>query len=168
MNIHPAINADEIDVWNACRQLMLRGARVEVTNYSWHSIKRDAFDSFDARGLANRQSNSETGKYEMFIYTPTEKLLAWAREQDLLRVSFSDALQGRDVAKEVRNLRRRARYAMTAAPPRSFLAAKDVQHRILIEAQSPLATANEDGQFSSRGLTDWYVSAWCRANHLKE
>lgn len=164
---HPAIGNDEIDVWNACRQIQYPGAKVTVSNYSWESVKKGHFDSLYFRGLALRHSNGESGKYETFTYTPTEQLLAWARQQDLQRASFTDALQGRDVAKEIRNLRRRARYAMTAESPRSFPSPRDVQHQILIEAQSPLATANEDGQFSSRGLTDWYVSAWCRANHLK-
>lgn len=139
MNIHPAIDTDEIDVWNACRQLMLPGARVEVTNYSWQSIKRDAFNSLYARGLANRQSNGATGKYETFTYTPTEKLLAWARQQDLLRASFDDALKGRDVKNEIRNLRRRARYAQQQDRPKSF-------------AKSP---------------PDDYVADWCQRNHLK-
>lgn len=49
----------------------------------------------------------------------------------------------------------------------------DLQHRILIERQSPLFTFNvpdcigDEQQFSSRGLTDWYVSEFCKLNHLK-
>lgn len=165
---HPAIGDDEFEVWDACCQLQYPGAKVTVSNYSRERNKKDRFDSLYFRGLALRHSNGGSGKYETFTYTPTEQLLAWARQQDSHRASFDDALQGRDVARELRNLRRRARHAMTAASPRSFPSPRDVQHQILIEAQSPLATANEDGQFSSRGLTDWYVSAWCRANSLKE
>lgn len=52
--------------------------------------------------------------------------------------------------------------------PRAFPDYKSLQHQILIEAQSPLFTANEDGEFSSRSLTDWYVKAYCRLNYLKE
>jgi hypothetical protein len=43
----------------------------------------------------------------------------------------------------------------------------DVKHRVLIEAQGPLLTVNEDGEVSSRDLTDWYVDKFCRLNHLK-
>lgn len=49
----------------------------------------------------------------------------------------------------------------------------DLQHRILIERQSPLFTSyyDDDGvsgvQFSSPGLTEWYVAEFCRLNHLK-
>ncbi len=165
MNIHPAIGADEIDVWNACRQLMQTGARVEVTNYSWQAIKRDAFNSLYARGLADRQSNGDTGKYKMFIYTPTEQLLAWARQQDLLRASFDDALKGRDVQKELRNLRRRARYAEQQDrikhwpgdphPAGYYFSVADpeveAQYKILNSTQDPAA----------------YAKAWAILNHLK-
>ncbi len=46
------------------------------------------------------------------------------------------------------------------------------QHQLLIEAQGPLWTFNApdcigDGhQFSSRGLTDWYVGQFVKENHL--
>lgn len=111
MKVHPAIDDDEVAIWNACRQLMLSGAKVEVTNYGWQRNKREAFDTLCFRGLANRQSNGDAGKYEVFTYTPTEKLLAWAQHCDSLRVSFDVALKGRDVKNEIRNFRRRARYA---------------------------------------------------------
>lgn len=133
MNIHPAIDPDEIEVWNACRQLMCAGARVEVTNYSWQAIKRDAFNSLWSRGLANRLTTDK-----LFIYTPTEDLLAWARQQDLLRVSFDDALKGRDVKNEIRNLMRRARYAQQQDRGKVF----------------PKRTEN-------------YVAEFCRLNNLK-
>lgn len=139
MNIHPAIGSDEIDVWNACRQLMRPGAKVTVSNYSWESVKKGHFDCLYFRGLALRHSNGATGKYETFTYTPTEQLLAWARQQDLLRVSFDDALKGRDVKNEIRNLMRRARYAQQQDRPKSF-------------AKSP---------------PDDYVADWCQRNHLK-
>lgn len=138
MKTHPAISDDEIDVWNACRQLMRVGARVEITNYSWQSAKRNDFNSLYFRGLAYRQSNGATGKYEVFVYTPTEKLLAWARQQDLLRVSFDDALKGRDVKNEIRSLMRRARYAQQQDRGKVF----------------PKSTEN-------------YVAEFCRLNNLK-
>ncbi len=138
MKTHPAISDDEIDVWNACRQLMQPGARVEVTNYSLQAIKRDAFNSLYFRGLADRQSNGDTGKYEVFVYTPTQKLLDWAYQQDLLRVSFDDALKGRDVKNEIRNIMRRARYAQQQDRGKVF----------------PKSTEN-------------YVAEFCRLNNLK-
>lgn len=47
------------------------------------------------------------------------------------------------------------------------------KHQMLVEAQGPLWTFNApdcvgDGQqFSSPGLTQWYVESFCKANHLK-
>lgn len=166
MNIHPTIGDDEIDVWLACRQLMLPGARVEVTNYSWQSVKRDAFDSLYHRGLANRQGNGETGKYEMFIYTPTEKLLAWARQQDLLRASFDDVLKGRDVKNELRNLRRRARYAEQRDRARYFA---DTSTTDLYVGRHPRPdeASRELAIVKNPPSTEAYVAAWCRLNRLK-
>jgi hypothetical protein len=49
----------------------------------------------------------------------------------------------------------------------------DFQHRILIERQSPLFhfeapdCIGDTPQFSSRGLTEWYVGEFCRLNKLK-
>ncbi len=43
MNIHPAIDSKEIDVWNACRQIQYPGAKVTVSNYSWESSKKGQF-----------------------------------------------------------------------------------------------------------------------------
>lgn len=138
MKTHPAISDDEIDVWNACRQIQYPGAKVTVSNYSWESSKKGHFDSLFFRGLALRHSNGATGKYETFTYTPTEKLLAWARQHDLLRASFDDALKGRDVKNEIRNLRRRARYAQQQDRGKVF----------------PKSTEN-------------YVAEFCRLNNLK-
>lgn len=168
MNIHPAIDAKELDVWNACRQLMLPGARVEVSNYSWQSIKRDAFDCLYFRGLALRHSNGATGKYETFTYTPTEQLLAWACQQDLLRASFDDALKGRDVKNEIRNLRRRARYAQQQDRTKYFAFADTSVAALYVgrhlwpdEASRDMATVKNPPS------TEAYVTAWCRLNGLK-
>ena len=164
MKIHPAISDDEVHVWNACRQLMFPGARVEVSNYSWESHKKASFDPLYYRGLALRHSNGETGKYEMFAYVPTEKLLVWARQQDLLRASFNDALKGRDVQKELRNLRRRARYAEQRDRPKHWPgdplpsgytyptgSEVEAQHKILNSTTDPAA----------------YTRSWAFLNHLK-
>jgi len=73
--------------------------------------------------------------------------------------------QGRDIKHEIKLLKRRLSYSKHIEARRSF---PNLAHQALIEAQSPLFTTNEDGEFSSRGLTDWYVSQYCKANHLKE
>lgn len=50
---------------------------------------------------------------------------------------------------------------------RGFPATSSVKHRLLVEAQGPLLTVNEDGEASSPGLTAWYVAEFCRLNSLK-
>ena len=50
---------------------------------------------------------------------------------------------------------------------RSVPSIKSVEHRLLIEAQVPGLTVNEDGDFSSPGLTAWYVDEFCRISNLK-
>jgi hypothetical protein len=58
---------------------------------------------------------------------------------------------------------------------RKFPAPESFHHRCLIEFQSPLTTVNNvmdpdvdypEFSFSSRSLTDWYVSEFNRLNHL--
>lgn len=66
-------------------------------------------------------------------------------------------------AELTRNPRKYGRHRLS----REFPAPRDMSHRVMIEQQSPLFTTNEDGQFSSRGLTDWYVTEFNRLNHLK-
>lgn len=50
---------------------------------------------------------------------------------------------------------------------------KSFSHRILIERQGPLFhieapdTIGDTQQFSSPGLTDWYVAEFCRLNKLR-
>lgn len=69
-----------------------------------------------------------------------------------------------------RNHRRKLR---RAHPEKPMPSEKDLLHRALVEAQSPLFTVSpavesgETTQFSSRGLTDWYVREYLRLNHLK-
>jgi len=40
-------------------------------------------------------------------------------------------------------------------------------HRVMIERQSPLFHIGDPQQFSSRGLTDWYVAEFNSLNKLK-
>lgn len=52
-------------------------------------------------------------------------------------------------------------------------AEEEVLHRALVEAQGPLFTFSpkvefqDEFQFSSKSLTDWYVREFCRLNGLK-
>jgi hypothetical protein len=49
---------------------------------------------------------------------------------------------------------------------RPFPSHNDIGYRQAIEAQGPLVTVNDDGAFSARGLTDWYVGAFIELSHL--
>ena len=42
----------------------------------------------------------------------------------------------------------------------------DLHYRMAIEAQGPLMTYNEDGQFSAPDLTAWYAQQFVKENHL--
>jgi hypothetical protein len=50
--------------------------------------------------------------------------------------------------------------------PRPFPSHNDIRYRQVIEAQGPLITVNDDGAFSARGITDWYVGAFVELSHL--
>ena len=50
--------------------------------------------------------------------------------------------------------------------PRPFPGDNDISYHQAIEAQGPLVTVNDDGAFSARGLTDWYIGAFIELNHL--
>lgn len=85
-----------------------------------------------------------------------------------------DARQSRIVLKWV-NARSRplgASGAVSAAgkadADRRFPAEKDVLHQFLIQTQGPISdiTSNEDGELSSRAVTQWYVKKYCEMNHL--
>lgn len=165
MNKHPAIADDELEVWAAFRQLAAPGAKVTVSNYSWESYKKNNFDSLYHRGLALRHSNGESGKYETFTYVPSRQLLEWQAEQDAKAVTFAEALQGKDVQRELRNLRRRARYA-------------EQQDRVKHWPGDPLPsgytypTGSEvEAQYKILNSTTdpaAYAKAWAVLNHLKE
>lgn len=151
MNTHPAIDPDYPAGIAAMRQLCC-GARPSFRANYFDLYKREGYDHLYFRGLALRHSNGESGKYETFTYEATPELLLWARTNVLK--TFDEVLAGRDVAKEIRNLKRRARYDQNTVCARSVPSSSDVNHRVLVELQSPLGTCNEDGEFSSRGLTD--------------
>lgn len=43
----------------------------------------------------------------------------------------------------------------------------DLMHQARVAASVPGFSINEDGEVSSRYLTDWYVAGFCRLNNLK-
>ena len=45
----------------------------------------------------------------------------------------------------------------------------EVLQQFLVQTQGPLCdvTTNEDGEISSKTVTDWYVKKYCEMNHLK-
>lgn len=50
---------------------------------------------------------------------------------------------------------------------RNFPPIGEVYRQVRIAASVPGLTANDDQEFSSRYLTDWYVAEFCRLNNLK-
>jgi hypothetical protein len=158
------ISIDSPSAIAAFRQLAL-GARPSFPAGGHFIYQREGYDSLYYRGWALRHSNGKTGKYEQYTYEASDTLRAWAATQSLR--TFDDALAGCDTAKEIRNLRRRQRRAETATYARPVPSVASVQHQLLVEAQGPGVTVNEDGEASSRGLTAWYVREFCRLNSLK-
>jgi hypothetical protein len=68
----------------------------------------------------------------------------------------------------IKQYKDRARYARNVEAPRAFPPLDWIKHQLLIHAQGPLLTINEDGEFSAKELTRAYVQQFCAANHLKE
>lgn len=76
--------------------------------------------------------------------------------------------QGRDLKHEIKLLKRRLAYAKCSEPVRTYPPLDWIKHQLLIHAQGPLLTINDDGDFSAPDLTRAYVQQFCKANHLKE
>jgi hypothetical protein len=165
MSIHPAIDPDYPAAIAAMRQLC-NGARPSFRANSSGIYQREGYDHLYFRGLALRHSNGETGKYETFTYVATEALLLWAIDQRQQVISFDEALAKIDVKKARAKLygQRRAERSHLVGVPNL----QSVKHQVLIETQSPLFSVNEDGEFSSRGLTDWYVREFEKINGLRK
>ena len=59
------------------------------------------------------------------------------------------------------------------ATPRKFPSVRDTTHQAVAQQQaqgftvSPVEEPGDEFQFSSRGLTDWYVRQFCQLNYLK-
>ena len=146
---------------SAFRQLVA-GARPTFQAGGYSIYAREGYDHLYYRGLALRHSNGETGKYETFTYEASPELKAWAATHTCK--SLDQALAGRDIKKEIRNLRRRARYSETARYALAVPSIDSVKEQL---KTAPGITTNEDGEFSSRSLTDWYVAEFCTINHLR-
>lgn len=135
------------------------GAHIKDRNMAAFALssRRQTLDNLYHQGWAERHSNGESGKYETFTFVATAKLREWAHQQGLDRKTFDQALVLIDVKKA------RARYMAERRAEREH---RPVVPDIKQQALGPLATVNEDGEFSSRSLTDWYVREFERINHL--
>ena len=145
-----------------------------VVDFRAFAEVRDACGTLVFKGLANVASNdASVKKYEVLTYTPTDELLALKAKHDASIPSFDDfaLTHGKDISPAACKAALR-RKPMAARSDRIFPSIRDVAYRALVEAQSPLFTHSppvepgDELQFSSRGLTDWYVGEFCRINHL--
>ncbi len=162
--IHPTIDKDYPAGVSAFRQL-IAGARPTFHANSWDLYKREGYDHLYFRGLALRHSNGETGKYETYTYEATQELLLWAKHNVRPTFDVVIAKRGIDERREIRNLRRRSRYAEQSDCYRGFPSVKRSAPVKLLDVTT--GTLNEDGEFSSPGLTQWYVAEYCRINGLR-
>lgn len=163
MKLHPALDPDYPAGVSAYRQLVI-GARP-----TFRAGSCEGYDHLYYRGLALRHSNGETGKYETYTYEATPALLLWAKCNNV-RPTVRELIGrcGLNEKNEIRNWKRRDRYAQQQDRPKGYPSVKDVQHRVLVEAQAPDGlTINEEGEVSGKGLTQWYVQQYCQINKLK-
>lgn len=168
MKLHPAIDPDYPAGVSAFRQLTA-GARPTFRANYYDLYKREGFDHLYYRGLALRHSDGGTGKYETFTYEATKELLLWAKYNQI-RPQLREMIGrcGLNERNEIRNLKRRARYAEQQDRPKVFPTIVEVRHRVMVEAQAPDGiTCNDDNEASGKGLTAWYVREFCRLNNLK-
>lgn len=125
----------------------------------------EAFDRIVWAGLATREEFGEPGfKDHRFEYQITDEGRtrvsaegAWCKSAQAL-VPYLPRTH-----KAWRTTQSRVR------PAGAYPAAKEVAAQLALAIRRNLdsVTTNEDHEFSSRGLTDWYVADFCRRNHLK-
>lgn len=166
MKLHPALDADYPAGVSAFRQLTA-GAKVTFQADHYALYHREGFDHIYYRGLAMRHSNGGTGKYEAFTYEATPELLQWAREH-LIFPTCSELISrcGLNEKNEIRNWKRRDRYAQQQDRTKSFPSLRKSAPNALLKV-GPGVTVTEEGEVSSKALTDWYVAEFCRLNTLK-
>lgn len=166
MKLHPAIVPDYPAGVAAFRQLVI-GAKPVFRAGSWDYYRREGYDHCYGRGLCLRHSNGETGKYETFTYVATPELLQWARD-NLIYPPIRELLGrcGINERNEIRNWRRRDRYAQLQDRSKGFPSLRKSAPNDLLKI-GPGVTVTEDGEVSSKGLTQWYVAEFCRINGLK-
>lgn len=161
MKHHPAIDPDYPAGVSAFR-LLAAGARPKFSARAADLYRREGYDHLYHRGLALRHSNGDTGKYETFTYEATPELLAWARI-NLIFPSMTDALAkaGVDVKKAIKAYK--ISRAAEARQDRPKLFASSLGKGLHLT----------DRERTDLDLLSWttntadYVTAWCRANHLK-
>jgi hypothetical protein len=161
MRLPLRINPDDTYIVSAWRRLAV-AKRITAERHN-----EAAFNSIYRSGLALRHSNGETGKYERFTYVLSTLAEEWLAANGK-RPTLAEALEKMGAA-AVTTAKRRwsAQQAVARRHIRSFPTIKEVAHMLLIEAQGPLVSYNDDGEFSSPGLTQWYVARFCALNNLK-
>ena len=125
------------------RQLLLAPITIDATRYD---LRRTDLDYLKYRGLAVRHVADGRA-----TYTATDALRAIA---DPPRQSLSSLIGrcGLNEKNEIRNLRRRARYAQTLDWPKVW--PSDADSRKLADLRQTNSTAE-------------YVQLWCELNHLR-
>ena len=89
-----------------------------------------------------------------------------------MKITLPTRLTRRSVQSLINKLRANAGYRRTYAAagldgkPIQFPGYDKIRHRLIIEAQGPLLTTNDDGEYSSRDLTRWYAAQFCSLNHF--
>jgi hypothetical protein len=155
------------------RRLAL-GAEVVADYWEYYHGERTALLLLKSRGLCTEHSNGAVGKNEVLTYRPTPLMLELAEKQRASTYTF-DALaekMGLDISPAtVKKLSRKRR--LFRRDELRYPTLFEVSHQIAIEIQGPGMTINapvelsDELQFSSRGLTDWYVRTFCTTNALK-
>ena len=165
----------ERDAISYVRRLAL-GDKIYIAATRWNASGRNALETLKFKGLCTAQTDGGTGKYETMIYRATDELFALRDVQRANTPTFEALAQkmGKDISLPACRVANR-KYRRRPAPlnDHKYPSIRDVSHRALIEAQGPLFTHNvpsepgDETQFSSRGLTDWYVEQFAQLNHLK-
>ena len=92
------------------------------------------------------------------VFVPTEKALEWYRGQEQKRITFADA-ESRDSWPKGKKYTKRWKSEKRLFPYRTTV-------ELIADGFNGIYK-NEDGEFSSKELTAWYVEEFCRANYLK-
>lgn len=145
--------------------------RVEQRHYTWNDST--VLNSLRSMGLCSGTDDGE-GKYAGTTYVATQKLLELRDIQKAQTLTFEEMAKKlcRDVSPSAVRSRMR-KHRLAPKNSHEYPKTSGVWHHASIEKQGPCFTENvpvepdEDFQFSSRGLTCWYVGEFCKLNHLR-